>query len=273
LDLISASLGFYFQASVFHGKIFYEAMRGIDLYFDVDYDSHIMTPNDNITGYSIYNNDARKRTKHNTLAELYPALPNKRYDIIYADPPWDYNGKMQFDRTSTTKEKLDLTRKIFISSATFKYPTLKLDELKKLPIHSIMKDDCLLFMWATSPHLENAIKLGIAWGFQYKTIAFIWNKMIHNPGQYTLSNCELCLVFKHGKIPHPRGARNVQQLVSVPRQGHSVKPIEVMNGIKAMFPTQNKLEMFARRNVSGWDSWGLDFLYDPENFKLEQDRA
>jgi N6-adenosine-specific RNA methylase IME4 len=229
-----------------------------------------MAVNDNITGYSIYNRDAKRRIKHNTLEHLYPSLPKKEYDIIYADPPWDYNGKMQFDKTSTTKENLDFSRKIFISSATFKYPTLKLEELIKLPLNNIMKENCLLFMWATNPQLENAIKLGKAWGFEYKTIAFIWNKMNHNPGQYTLSNCELCLVFKHGKIPKPRGARNVQQLVSVPRQAHSVKPVEVINGITAMFPTQKKIELFSRRKFRGWDSWGLDINnYDPEKFELE----
>jgi len=233
-----------------------------------------MITRDKITGYSIYNRDAKQRTKHNILEELYPPLPQEKYDIIYVDPPWDYNGKMQFDKTSTTKEKLDLSRKIFISSASFKYPTLKLEELIKLPLDKIRKENCLLFMWATSPQLENAIELGKAWGFDYKTIAFIWNKMNHNPGQYTLSNCELCLVFKHGKIPRPRGARNIQQLVSVPRQTHSVKPIEVLKGITAMFPSQRKIELFARRKVTGWDSWGLDIIiYDHNNFELEQERA
>jgi len=229
-----------------------------------------MAVHDKITGYSIYNRDAKQRIKHNTLEELYPPLPKKRYDIIYVDPPWDYNGKMQFDKTSTTKENLDLSKKIFISSASFKYPTLKLDEMVKLPLNTIIKEDCLLFMWTTNPQLDNAIKLGKAWGFEYKTIAFIWNKMNHNPGQYTLSNCELCLVFKHGKIPKPRGARNIQQLVSVPRQVHSTKPIEVLNGITAMFPSQKKIELFARRKTIGWDTWGLDiFTYDPEKFELE----
>jgi len=233
-----------------------------------------MVIEDRITGYSIYNRDAKKRTKHNILEELYPPLPNEKYDIIYVDPPWDYNGKMQFDKTSTTKENLNLSRKIFISSASFKYPTLKLEELIKLPMNKIMKEDCLLFMWTTSPQLENAIELGRAWEFEYKTIAFIWNKMNHNPGQYTLSNCELCLVFKHGKIPRPRGARNIQQLISVPRQAHSVKPNEVLEGITAMFPSQRKIELFARRKVTGWDSWGLDiFTYDINNFELEQEQA
>lgn len=115
-------------------------------------------------------------------------------------------------------------------------------------------------MWTSSPHLQQAIELGVAWGFDYKTVAFVWDKMSHNPGQYTLSNCELCLVFKRGKIPKPRGARNIQQLVRAPRQAHSVKPQQVMDDITKMFPKQRRIELFARRKVDGWDAWGLDVL-------------
>jgi N6-adenosine-specific RNA methylase IME4 len=213
-----------------------------------------------ITGYSIYNVDAKRRTQHNMLENLYPDLPNKKYDVIYADPPWDYGGKLQFDKSSKGVNDLDPNKKIFVSSACFKYPTLKTSELKKLRINDITKDNCLLFMWTTNPHLKQAIDLGGAWGFEYRTVAFVWDKMNHNPGQYTLSNCELCLLFKKGKIPSPRGARNVQQLVRVPRGKHSEKPVEVLQGITKMFPTQDKIELFARGTNEGWDSWGLDVL-------------
>src|SRR3989344_5807786 len=186
----------------------------------------------------------------------------KKFDIIYADPPWYYNGKMQFDKSSKSKEKIDLTRRIFISSATFKYPTLKTNELMKLPVRKIAKDDCLLFMWTSNPHLAQAIELGEAWGFEYKTVAFVWDKMNHNPGQYTLSNCELCLVFKRGRIPKPRGARNVKQLVRTPRKEHSEKPIDVIQAIEKMFPTQERIELFARRKTDGWSVWGLDVIME-----------
>ena len=118
-----------------------------------------------VTGYSIYNEDAKKRTLHNTLSDIYPKLPNKKYDIIYADTPWDYGGKVQFDKSSKDVDNIDINKKIFISSASFKYPTLKLSELKKLHLDSISKTDCLLFMWSTNPHLEQAIELGKYWGF------------------------------------------------------------------------------------------------------------
>ena len=217
------------------------------------------------TGYSIYKKDVEKRTKQNTLPSLYPKLPNKKFDIIYADPPWHYNGKLQFDKSSKSIDKIDPTKKVFVSTSGFKYPMLKTKELMKIPIQEIANKDCLLFMWTTNPHLAQSIELGKAWGFEYRTVAFIWDKMNHNPGQYTLSNCELCLVFKRGKIPTPRGARNVQQLVKTPRGKHSEKPTEVIQAIKKMFPTQKCIELFARKKTKGWSVWGLDVTN--KNFK------
>ena len=214
------------------------------------------------TGYSIYNEDTKKRTKKNAIPNemVYSKLPKKKFDIIYADPPWHYNGKLQFDKSSKGKNQINLSKKIFISTPGFIYPTMKTEELAKIPINKIAADDCLLFMWATNPHLAQAIELGQAWGFEYRTVAFVWDKMNHNPGKYTLSNCELCLLFKHGRIPTPRGARNIQQLIRSPRREHSQKPIEVRDAIKKMFPSQKRIELFAREKIKGWDTWGLDLL-------------
>lgn len=210
------------------------------------------------SGYSIYNIEAKKKKKINPLEELYPKLPPKKYSIIYADPPWDYGGKMQYDKSSIKSENMGFEKNIFISAANFKYPTLKLKELIQLDINSIAEENSLLFMWTTGPQLANSIILGEAWGFEYKTVAFVWDKMIHNPGRYTLSQTEFCLVFKKGKIPTPRGARNIRQLLSIPRGKHSVKPIEVIYGITKMFPEQHKIELFARNNYFDWDNWGLE---------------
>lgn len=230
----------------------------------------------NSTGYSVYSADAERRKQQNTLAEIYPHLPDEQYEIIYADPPWDYNGKMQFDKTSTDVTRIDLAKKIFISSATFKYPTLKLAELKKLRVQDVAAKNSLLFMWTSSPHLVQAIELGKAWGFEYRTVAFVWDKMIHNPGKYTLSNCELCLVFKRGLIPTPRGARNVQQLMRAPRREHSAKPDEVRDAILRMFPTQKRIELFARVEIANWEVWGLDVFDEHREMtrkKKEQGKA
>lgn len=213
---------------------------------------------ENITAYSIYDKKAKNLTKINPLKEIYPELPNKKYQVIYADPPWDYGGKMQYDKSTIKSENIGFKREIFISSASFKYPTLKLKELMTLDIKSICDNDCLLFMWTTGPQMANAVKLGEAWGFEYKTVAFVWDKMVHNPGRYTLSQTEFVLAFKKGKFPTPRGARNVRQLIQVHRKEHSEKPLEVIVGITKMFPSQNKIELFARNNFHGWDNWGLE---------------
>lgn len=217
-----------------------------------------MATENNISGYSIYNLEAKRKNKINPLEDLYPELPAQKYDVIYADPPWDYGGKMQYDKSSIKSENVGFEKNIFISAANFKYPTLKLKELKELNIPSISADNCLLFMWTTGPQMSNSIELGKAWGFEYKTIAFVWDKQVHNPGRYTLSQTEFVLAFKKGKFPQPRGARNVRQLISVHRGAHSEKPEEVIDGITKMFPSQRKIELFARKNYAGWDNWGLE---------------
>lgn len=219
-----------------------------------------------ITAYSIYHVEAAKRKKINPLNDLYPELPKQKYQIIYMDPPWDYGGKMQYDKSTIKSENIGFEKNIFLSSASFKYPTVKLKDLMTLDIPAIADEkSCLLFMWTTGPQFANSIKLGESWGFEYKTVAFVWDKMIHNPGRYTLSQTEFCIVFKRGTIPSPRGARNVRQLVEYPRGEHSQKPTKIIEGITKMFPEQKKIELFARQNYTGWDNWGLEI---PDN-KIE----
>ncbi len=180
-------------------------------------------------------------------AGTFPPLPTGVYDVIYADPPWDYKGQLQHAGPGSGDT----------GGAARHYPTVTLDDLKQLDVPGIAADDSLLFMWATNPHLDQAIELGKAWGFAWATVAFVWDKKRVNPGFYTLSQCELCLVFKRGAIPQPRGARNIRQLVSARRGPHSAKPEEVRSRIEQMFPHQRKIELFARQEAAGWESWGL----------------
>ena len=185
--------------------------------------------------------------EHNEQSRrIFPDLPPKTYDIIYADPPWDYKGQMQHAGAGRQHT----------GGASTHYNTVTLDDLKHLDVRSIAASDSLLFMWATNPHLDQAIDLGKSWGFAWATVAFVWNKQRVNPGFYTMSQCELCLVFKRGRIPRPRGLRNVRQLVEKPRGTHSAKPYEVRRMIEMMFPEQKKIEIFARETTDGWDAWG-----------------
>ena len=137
-----------------------------------------------ISGYRIYSPSQKRRTMINELPEFYPDFPEDKYDIIYCDPPWDYGGKMQFDKSSKKSENKNWQRDIFISAANFKYPTIKTKIMEKLPVQDICADNCLLFMWVTNPHLAQGIELGLSWGFEYKTVGFVWDKCNHNPGQY-----------------------------------------------------------------------------------------
>ena len=180
----------------------------------------------------------------------FPPLPQERFQIVYADPPWDYKGQLQHAGPNSGDT----------GGAVRHYPTTTLADLKRLDIKSIAAEDCLLFMWATSPHLDQAVELGKAWGFAWATVAFVWDKVRLNPGFYTMSQCELCLVFKRGRIPQPRGARNVRQYVRQERGAHSTKPEAVRRRIERMFPEQKRIELFARSRASGWCTWGLDVL-------------
>jgi N6-adenosine-specific RNA methylase IME4 len=169
-----------------------------------------------------------------------------KYSIIYADPPWDYAGKTQHT-DGKFKEGM---------SAIDHYPTMTLDKLKELQVANICENSALLFLWTSSPHLPQALELMSAWGFTYSTIAFVWYKEKTNPGYYTLSECEICIVGKRGSIPKPRGSRKERQFLSELRGKHSEKPEEIRRRIEKMFPDQKKVELFARKSAEGWAVWG-----------------
>ena len=177
-----------------------------------------------------------------------PDFPQGEFDIIYADPPWDYKGQLQHNGSG----------KLTTGGAEVHYPTVTSKDLARLDIKSIAAQNCLLFMWSSSPHLDQAIELGKAWGFNWATVAFVWDKQRVNPGYYTMSQCELCLAFKIGCIPSPRGSRSERQLVSERRSAHSRKPNEVRTRIAAMFPWARKIELFAREETKNWERWGLE---------------
>jgi N6-adenosine-specific RNA methylase IME4 len=168
-----------------------------------------------------------------------------KYEIIYADPPWEYGNQQHNGKGKPTT-----------GGAATHYNTMELADIKRIDLPSVVASDALLFMWSSSPHLDVAIELMKSWGFKWATVGFVWDKQRVNPGFYTMSQCELCLIGKRGRIPTPRGARNVRQFVSAMRGRHSEKPDEVRRRIDEMFPTQRKLEMFARVAAPGWDVWG-----------------
>ena len=186
--------------------------------------------------------------------DIYPPLPQGPYEIVYADPPWEYS-KSQHRKTADGWTSS--------GGAASHYGTLSDEALCLLPAATIMDDNCLVFMWTSGPKLRSAITVGEAWGLNFITIGFVWDKLRPIPGSYTLSQHEFVLIFKKGRIPSDRGARNIRQKVQEPRGPHSVKPWEVRQRIVDMFPRQRKIELFARPHMSNidqgeWDVWGLE---------------
>ncbi len=168
-------------------------------------------------------------------------FPDEKYQIIYADPPWKYGG------SGGTKWR----------RADEYYETMTFDELERLPVSKITDKKCLLFMWVVSPKLKECIKVGESWGFKYVTVAFVWYKERANCGNYTMSGCELCLVFKKYQIPEDR-IRNpgTKQFYAEPISGHSRKPEEFRKRIKHLFPKSKKIELFSTEKHEGWVAWG-----------------
>ena len=125
--------------------------------------------------------------------------------------------------------------------------------MKEWDIGRIAHKDAALFMWATDAHVKDALELFQAWGFRYVTVAFVWVKKSLNG---TLKNCELCLMGTRGRMVQYKQKNNIPQLVEAVRTRHSEKPQEVRRRIEELFGDVERIELFARQHVPGWDCWG-----------------
>lgn len=178
-------------------------------------------------------------------------LPNKKYEIIYADPPWEYSSDPNSKRG-------------IWGLADQRYNTMSIDDLKNLPVKNITDKNCILFMWATFPNLQQALDLIKSWGFEFKTVAFVWEKLSktnntpkkYGLGWYTRSNCEIVMLGRKGKFDRQSAA--VQQIIKSTITKHSQKPNEVRNRILKLCGDLPRIELFARTKVHGWDVWGND---------------
>jgi len=190
----------------------------------------------------------------------------KKYQIIYADPPWDYGSKTKTIQGLASKH----------------YPVMKVDEICSLPIKEITDKNCALFLWATPPQLKNAIKVMESWGFKYGTIAFAWIKTnpksgtpFYGIGHWTASNCELVLVGLKIGSKLVRANKNISQVVMSPRMEHSRKPPEIRQKIVKLMGDLPRIELFARKenklfdDFIGWDVWGNEVESDINLTNLE----
>ena len=183
---------------------------------------------------------------------LWENFPNKKYEIIYLDPPWKYTRR-QYHMDHNKNVGRD------VISAQDHYETVNVKDLTTLPIKNIVAKNCIMFMWTTGPKIPEAVHLIKHWKLKYVTVGFVWNKIKPNPGNYTMSECEYVLIARKGNIPQPRGLRNIRQLYPELKGKHSSKPIEFRNKIHKMFPTQSKIELFARwEGDDNWETWGKE---------------
>lgn len=168
---------------------------------------------------------------------------DKKYKIIYADPPWEYRNMGNIQATANSH-----------------YQTMKQKDIEELPIKNICEKNCICFMWVTMPKLQEGLDTLKAWGFEYKTCGFTWIKKNKNGsnffgvGWYTKSNAELCLIGTKGK---PQKASNkVSQIIESVREEHSKKPSIARDKIVEFCGDLPRIELFARQSVEGWDCWG-----------------
>lgn len=175
----------------------------------------------------------------------------KKYQVIYADPPWHFGGGGVFQDGGRD-----------IRKTADQYTLTKTSDLKKLDVESLAADDALMFMWTTDQHLPDALELFKAWGFKYSTVAFYWVKryesgaLCSNVGCWTMKNCEMVLLGTRGKPLKLKQARNIKQLVEAVRRKHSQKPDEVRMRITELCGDVPRVELFARETPDGWDVWG-----------------
>ena len=175
-------------------------------------------------------------------------FPNKKYNIIYADPPWTFKNY--------NNEKSN-------HNPDHHYPCMSIEDISKLPVEKLADKNCILFLWVTDPLINKQIQILNAWGFEYKTVGFYWikeNKNQNNmrfwkgPGYWTRCNPEICLLATKG---HPkRVGTNVDKLVFATRDKHSKKPPIIKNKIVELCGDLPRIELFARERVDDWDCWG-----------------
>jgi N6-adenosine-specific RNA methylase IME4 len=177
-------------------------------------------------------------------------LPDKKFNIIYCDPPWSYYlYRPQYNKGNPIR-----------TAASF-YKTMTIEEICALPVADIAAENCVLFLWTTNPLLNDAFKVISAWGFQYKTVAFYWNKKCLNSdrlrfgmGYYTRPNCEPLLLAMKGSLKVLD--HSIYQVTKASIEHHSKKPDIFRDLIIKLFGNLPRIELFAREKVLGWYSWG-----------------
>jgi|GEM_PF-910822 len=172
-------------------------------------------------------------------------LPDAKYRVIYADPPWSYGNTMPAYFTEQAQH----------------YRLMTLEEICALPIREMTQEDAVLFLWVTAPILMDALQVIGAWGFRYKT-NIVWDKVKHNLGHYISVRHEHLLLCTRGScLPDVNKLYDSVQVVER-SDHHSEKPEAFRALIDTLYPNGRRLELFARVRVDGWDAYGNEIEGD-----------
>ena len=192
--------------------------------------------------------EAEKKAERQAAIEQAKAQPrsssyidifttDKKYRVVYADPPWSYNDKQDTAR---------------LGGAEKHYNTMAIEDICAINVPT--EKNAVLFLWATSPLLPDALAVITNWGFTYKS-SFVWDKVSHSMGHYNSVRHEFLLIAVKGNCT-PDVKKLHDSVVSIERTEHSRKPAYFRELIDELYPVGERIELFAREAPEGWDVWG-----------------
>ena len=177
-------------------------------------------------------------------------LPDKKYEIVYVDPPWAHYGEQNK-----------------MGAAANHYSTVPDAELLAFPMRPLLADRAVVFMWATCPRLDFGIDCLRAWGLHYRGVASVWVKTNKDGAPMGAAGVRPTLVKPTTELllaattnrkgrAFPLLTESMRQAVMAPRGRHSEKPAVFRDRIVELLGDRPRIELFARATAPGWDCWG-----------------
>lgn len=191
-----------------------------------------------------------------TINNFIKYTQGKKYKTIYADPPWQFQNRT--GKVAPEHKRLN------------RYPTMKLEDIMKLPVGDVADEKSHLYLWVPNALLPEGLQVMEAWGFEYKT-NLIWEKTRKDGepdgrgvGFYFRNVTEILLFgIKGEKNRTLDPGRSQVNLIRAMKKEHRRKPEEFIDLIEKC-SNAPYLEVFARGNRDSWDMWGNQATEDYE---------
>lgn len=183
---------------------------------------------------------AAAKEKRRAISATENLIEDSGYRIVYADPPWKYG-----DERGT----------VAAGGASAQYPLMSIDELCMMNVHEVAAKNAVLFLWVTVPLLAESMEVISAWGFEYKT-HIVWDKKRPYYGNYSHVQHEILCICTRGSCVPTKECELPRSIIAIDKGKHSAKPHEFYDLIETLYPRGKRIELFARNQRDGWDSWG-----------------